>query len=202
MLDYMVVTLEHLMNCGFKILYGYTQSDEISLLFALDESIFHRKERKFNSILAGEASAKFSLLLGDIGAFDCRMIQLPNITLVKNYFRWRQEDAKRNALNGHCYWSLRDEGLSGKEASAILDKLNVAEKNELLFQRGTNFNTIPSWQKRGTGLYWDVYEKEGLNPVNNQKVMTKRRALKVDGELPYGDAYGAFIEKFFEKRTC
>src|SRR5687768_4232564 len=30
-----------------------------------------------NSTLAGEASAKFSVLLGDAAAFDCRISQLP-----------------------------------------------------------------------------------------------------------------------------
>jgi len=158
MRDYMVETVKHLMNCGFNILYGYTQSDEISLLFSYNENTFHRKERKLNSVLAGEASAKFSLLLGDLGAFDCRIIQLPNLTLVENYFRWRQEDAKRNALNGHCYWSLREEGLTGEKTSNRLDKLSVAEKNELLFQKGTNFNDIEAWQKRGVGMYWETYE--------------------------------------------
>ncbi len=70
--DYMIKTTDHLMNCGFRVVYGYTQSDEISLLFHIDEDAFGRKARKFNSILAGEASAKFSLLLGDIACFDCR----------------------------------------------------------------------------------------------------------------------------------
>ncbi|MEL7124477.1 MAG: tRNA(His) guanylyltransferase Thg1 family protein, partial [Bacteroidota bacterium] len=63
--DLMVETTKHLMNCGFKVIYGYTESDEISLLFAHDEQMFNRKTRKFNSILAGEASAKFSLLLNN-----------------------------------------------------------------------------------------------------------------------------------------
>ena len=199
MRDYMVKTVEHLMCCGFKVLYGYTQSDEISLLFAYEENTFQRKERKLNSILAGEASAKFSLLLGDLGAFDCRIIQFPNLELVNNYFRWRQEDAKRNALNGHCYWSLRDESISGKEASAVLDKLSVSEKNELLFKKGVNFNNIPSWQKRGTGLYWETYEKEGINPKTKEKVLAKRNRLKIDYELPIGDAYGEFIDRFLKK---
>ena len=200
MRDHMTTTVKHLMNCGFKILYGYTQSDEISLLFSLGDNTFHRKERKLNSILAGEASAKFSLSLGDVGAFDCRIIQLPNLDLVQNYFRWRQEDAKRNALNGHCFWTLKNEGKSGKEASAILDKLSVSEKNEFLFERNINFNNIPSWQKRGTGLYWESYEKEGFNPKKQEKVTTDRSRLKVDYELPLGDDYGDFIRKFlFEK---
>jgi hypothetical protein len=59
--DMMVSTTEHLMNCGFRVVYGYTQSDEISLLFHLEENAFGRKLRKYDSILAGEASAKFSL---------------------------------------------------------------------------------------------------------------------------------------------
>ena len=64
--DYMTATVEHLMNCGFRVVYGYTQSDEISLLLHRNEASFGRKLRKLNSILAGEASAKLSLLLGTI----------------------------------------------------------------------------------------------------------------------------------------
>ena len=50
--DAMITTLRHLMDCGFRIIYGYTQSDEISLLFHIDDSTFGRKERKLLSILA------------------------------------------------------------------------------------------------------------------------------------------------------
>ena len=106
----MVETTAHVMQCGFRMLYGYTQSDEISLLVHRDEQAFGRKLRKYESILAGEASAKFALLLGTHAAFDCRISQLPNPELVVDYFRWRSEDAHRNALNGHCYWLLRKQG--------------------------------------------------------------------------------------------
>ena len=68
--DLMAETVKHLMNCGFNVIYGYTESDEISLLFSLKEDTFSRKIRKYNSILAGEASAKFSLLLNDLATFD------------------------------------------------------------------------------------------------------------------------------------
>ena len=51
--DYMLETVEHLMTCGFQVRYGYTQSDEISLLFARNESLFGRKIRKYHSVLAG-----------------------------------------------------------------------------------------------------------------------------------------------------
>src|SRR5690606_16156358 len=71
--DMMIETVKHLMDCGFRVVYGFTESDEISLLLHKDEGTFGRKLRKFNSVLAGEASAKFSLLLGDLGTFDCRI---------------------------------------------------------------------------------------------------------------------------------
>lgn len=61
------------MDCGFRITYGYTESDEISLLLDVNEATFSRKVRKLNSVLAGEASARFSLILGDVGCFDCRL---------------------------------------------------------------------------------------------------------------------------------
>ena len=62
----MVETLRHLMDCGFRIIYGYTQSDEISLLFHLDDETFGRKERKLLSILASEASVAFSMKEEDL----------------------------------------------------------------------------------------------------------------------------------------
>jgi tRNA(His) guanylyltransferase len=54
--DLMLETLRRLMDCGFRALYGYTQSDEMSVLLHLEETAFARKERKLLSILASEAS--------------------------------------------------------------------------------------------------------------------------------------------------
>ena len=193
--DHMVATVEHLMTSGFRVLYGYTQSDEISLLLHRDEESFNRKLRKLNSVLAGEASAKFSTRLGDIAAFDCRISQLPTLDLVAGYFRWRQADAHRNALNSHCYWLLRHEGQSVRAATNALLGLSVADKNELLFQRGINFNNLPSWQKRGVGLFWEDYEKAGLNPITGEQVTAQRRRIKVELELPLGDEYAEFIDQ-------
>lgn len=191
--DMMVETTKHLMNCGFDVVFGYTQSDEISLLFKQNITAFDRKIRKYNSVLAGEASAKFSLLLGDLGAFDCRICQLPTADLVCDYFRWRNEDAHRNALNAHCYWLLRKSGKSARQATSFMAKKSVAEKNELLFQNNTNFNDLPLWQKRGTGLYWEEYEKEAVNKLTGEKVAALRRRIKIDYELPMRDEFSNFI---------
>ncbi|BAY21079.1 tRNAHis guanylyltransferase family protein [Calothrix sp. NIES-2100] len=191
--DLMVETVEHLMNCGIEITYGYTQSDEISLLFAYHETTFGRKLRKLNSVLASEASAKFSLMLGSLGCFDCRISQLPNSAEVVNYFRWRNEDAHRNALNAHCYWCLRRDGKNATQATSMMKGLSVAEKNELLFQHGINFNQLPNWQKRGIGIYWEAYEKPGFNPIKGELVPALRRRIKRDFELPMKDEYSQFI---------
>jgi len=192
----MVETTKQLMDSGFKVVYGYTQSDEISLLLALDENTFARKERKINTVLAGIASAKFSLLLGDLGTFDSRICQLPNAALVVDYFRWRNEDASRNALNGYCYWTLRKEGQAPDSAAAAFSRFSVAEKNEMLFQKGVNFNNVPNWQKRGTGIYWEDYELDGVNQSSGVAVKSKRRRLKVDYDLPMKDNYSEFIRQF------
>lgn len=197
--DLMVETVRHLMNCGFNIIYGFTQSDEISLLFHYSEKAFSRKTRKIISILAGEASAKFSALLGDVGAFDCRLSELPNRQLVEDYFRWRNEDAHRNALSAHCYWKLRKDNYSFQEATKKIEGLSTAEKNELLFHYGINFNEVPDWQKRGIGFYWKDTNKEGFNPKTNEKVLVTRRELVTDFELPMRDQYNRFIAELLDR---
>jgi tRNA(His) 5'-end guanylyltransferase len=102
----MFATLEYLVaDVASKLFMDF--SDEMSLLFHPNENAFGRKIRKYNSILAGECSAKFSLLLNDLACFDCRISQLPLESDVIDYFRWRNEDAHRNALNSYCYWTLR-----------------------------------------------------------------------------------------------
>ncbi len=191
--DLMIVTTSHLMQCGFRIIYGYTQSDEISLLFDRDEDAFGRKLLKYISILAGEASAKFSLQLGSPASFDCRISQLPATEYVCDYFRWRAEDARRNSLNGHCYWMLRIRGYSVENAVALLHRMPVSKKHELLFSEGIDYNSLPAWQKHGVGLFRESCQKEGRNPLTNRPVTTTRRIIKVELELPEKDRYADFI---------
>lgn len=199
--DMMAATAESLMTCGFRVIYGYTESDEISLLLAQDETQFGRKLRKYISTLAGEASAKFSLLLGQVATFDCRISQLPNLELVVDYFRWRNEDAARNALNAYCYWTLRKAGLNEGQATGRLEGVSVGQKNELLFENGINFNDVPNWQKRGVGLYWEEYEKPAHNPITGTEVVARRRRLKKDFDLPMKGDYGDFVRALLGAST-
>jgi len=191
--DLMVETTKYLNEVGFNVLYSYTQSDEISLLIHPNDVTFNKKIRKLNSILASEASAKFSLLLGDIGSFDCRICQLPTKELVVDYFRWRNEDAHRNALSAHCYWLLRRQDKTARQATSILDKTTNADKNELLFKNGINFNDLPNWQKRGIGMYWEDYEKKAINKKTGEEVTCQKKRLKIHYELPMREDYSQFI---------
>ncbi|MDB4947247.1 MAG: tRNAHis-5-guanylyltransferase [Labilithrix sp.] len=192
--DCMVATLEHLVtSCGFSVLFGYTQSDELSLLFKRDESLFGRKLRKYLSVLAGEASARFSLALGTLGAFDARISQLPTDDDVVDYFRWRSEDAHRNALNGHSYWLLRRQGLSDHDATERLKGVSVADRNELLFANGINFNDIPAWERRGIGIVWEDHEVTGTNPKTGAAVSTTKRRAVVRYDLPMRTDFDAMV---------
>ena len=198
--EYMLKTADYLMSdCGVKVAYGFTQSDEISLLFGTEDGGFGRKLRKLLSILSGEASAHFSILLGTTAAFDCRISQLPSVVLIVDYFRWRAEDAHRNALNAHCYWLLRRQGRNVGEATESLRGLSTSAKNELLFRGGINFNELPSWQKRGSGLYWEEFERHGENPLTGERVLARRRRICHNLELPVKDAYSAFLRELILK---
>jgi tRNA(His) 5'-end guanylyltransferase len=86
--DMMTETTKHLMDCGFKVLYGFTESDEISLLFDRDESAFKRKARKFNSMLATSA-----MFMGT--ATFPRVPQLPN-----NLIYWNRHGESRFSFSG------------------------------------------------------------------------------------------------------
>ncbi|HYN87857.1 MAG TPA: hypothetical protein VER55_04980 [Ardenticatenaceae bacterium] len=128
-----------------------------------------------------------------MAAFDCRISQLPTAGYVRDYFRWRAEDAHRNALNAHCYWMLRDQGHTAATAAATLDRMSVAAKNELLFQLGVNYNELPAWQKRGVGLVYEHYDKAATNPITGEEVVARRRRIRTLLDLPRKDDYDAFI---------
>jgi tRNA(His) guanylyltransferase len=179
-------------------LYAFTESDEISVLMPRGSTLFDREVEKLVSVSASIASSTFSLGLEAAAHFDSRVWVGARPEDVADYFRWRQSDAGRCCLNGWAYWTLRKAGRTVAEATGQLHGSAVAEKNELLFQHGINFNDLPSWQKRGTGCRWESYEKPGANPKTGEQVSVVRRRLVVDRDLPVGDAYGRFIKELLE----
>jgi tRNA(His) 5'-end guanylyltransferase len=201
--DLMVGTTRRLMDCGFRTLFGYTESDEISVLLHPEDSTFQRKTRKLISIFAGEASAYFSANLGIAGVFDSRLSVMANEAQVIDYFRWRQEDAGRNALNSHCYWAIVKAVATPQAATERLRGMSVAAKNEFLFQEHQmNFNDLPNWQKRGVGVVWETYEAEGMNPLTGEKTACLRRKLETVDDLSRGEEYEGFLRSLMQGRLA
>ena len=184
--------------------YGFTESDEISILLRKDFNLFDREVEKLVSVSAALASSKFTILWeeehqyplpGTIQpiAFDARIWFAGSQERVIDYFRWRAADAVRCGLNSWAYWTLRKEGMSRSAATSQLFGIGPDAKNEILFKHGINFNDLPAWQKRGIAFYWEDYEKRGLNPKTGEEKTAIRRRLITDINLPVGDKYSAFV---------
>lgn len=177
----------------FSAPYGCTHSDEISVALPPACSLFGRSLEKLLSVSAGLASAAFTAAAGMAGHFDSRIWIGASADDVVDYFSWRQADAARSALGTWCYWTMRHAGKTARQATAALEGTGTAEQNELLYAHGINFNDVPAWQRRGTGLYWQPYLKTGHDPRDGSVAVTTRRRLHVDDELPVKDDYRAMI---------
>jgi tRNA(His) 5'-end guanylyltransferase len=157
--------------------------------------LFGRGVEKLVSISAGIATAAFTHAVGEPAHFDARLWVGVGVPDVIDYFSWRQADAARCALNGWCYWTLRQAGHSRQQATAALDRASTADKNEMLFGHGINFNDLPTWQRRGIGLSWETYGRPGYDPVRRIEVTATRRRIAVDRELPMKAAYRDFLQR-------
>ena len=203
--DLMVDTTEYIYNnSGFHIAYAYTQSDEISVFLELNDDTFNRRPKKITTTLAGMASAYFSIKLNQllkttdmVAVFDATLDVRPNVDRVVDYFRWRQEDSARNSLNGYAYWTLRDQDkLSARKASSIIDSESNSFKNELLFKHGINFDKVDSWKKRGVALYRVEIDHYSTNPLTGERVLSKRKVIEKNYELPMKDEYNEYVRQF------
>ena len=199
MMQHILTTL--MKESGFKIIYGYTQSDEISLLFAQNEQAFNRKTRKYNSLLAADASAEASLYLQKKVVFDCRMIPLPTIDDVYDYFLWRQEDSYRNSINGYCYWTSRNmDKMSPRKTTSLLNQKDMKWKYEFLKDHNIHFNMVPAWQRFGCGMAFHKVTKHGYNPITKETHPCVRRVLETFDILPTNNAYTQFLIEIIDEQ--
>jgi tRNA(His) 5'-end guanylyltransferase len=143
---------EHAQGC--KI--GYFQSDEASFLLTDFDDIttdawYDNQLQKLVSVAASLFTAAFNNYMGEerdisansLATFDGRAFVLPDHIEVMNYFLWRIKDAERNSLAGLCQANYSHKELMGKNAS---------QQQELLFQKGINWNDVDERLKRGIML--------------------------------------------------
>lgn len=156
---------------------GYTQSDEISLVWT-DPNWFDGKVMKMASVLAGLTTASFINgiqykwvdpdmcdLISALPHFDARVIALPSLMEASNMLLWRNLDATKNAISMAASHYYSHSQLHGK---------NGSEKQEMLFKKGINFNDYPYFFKRGTWIKREVVDVT-LSPDQLNKIPEKHR---------------------------
>ena len=148
--------------------FGYVQSDEISILITDYDDIsthawFDGNLQKMASIAASLATAKFNQLRMErkswegydvsgyldqddisnfkLAMFDARVFQIPYQEEVINYFNWRQQDATRNSISSVAQSLYSPKELHGKKTD---------EMQEMIFQKGINWNDYSPREKRGS----------------------------------------------------
>lgn len=145
----MVETTKHLCH-GSHALIGYTQSDEISLIWLAERetsrAFFGGKVQKTASVLASMAAAKFARVCPTgyedrLPHFDCRVFQLPSKDEAANTLLWRAMDARKNAISmvAQSMFSHRR-----------LHKVGQAEMLEMIAAGGGHFDALPERYQRGT----------------------------------------------------
>jgi len=158
----MVETARYLVQ-EMRPLVGYTQSDEITLAwFEPSQSVsdydFDGRFQKLASVLAGMASTRFYQLVlehlpqkaKETPHFDCRVWQVPTLADATDVFVWREDDATKNSITMAAGAYYGDSELDGKSSSV---------KQEMLWQKGINWNDFPSFFKRGTYLQRRAFER-------------------------------------------
>lgn len=166
---------------------GYTQSDEITLIFAPNTGrIFGGKVSKINSVFASMVTAHFNLhlqatypaVIDKLAYFDCRVWDVPDDVEASNVLLWRVQDARKNSVSSLFRWT------AGHKAMNKLDQLQM--KEYLLEHHACDWNALPNFWKYGTYAKPIVYESyltaeelqnipEGKKPVD---ILVKRSKIE------------------------
>ena len=151
--EMMKATMNYLVGEIQNAVYGYTQSDEISILLCdwttlTTEQWFNGNIQKIASVAASLTTGMFNNIPHNFSSkcafFDARVFNIP-FADVHNYFLWRQKDATRNSIQTYArmYFSHKE-----------LNKKSNNDIQQMLFeQHGVNWNDLEVWKKRGSHVY-------------------------------------------------
>lgn len=175
--------------------FGYTQSDEITIISTLDDFIRSQqyldgKVQKILSITASKATKYFNMhfynnveklkenpnLFKEIVDYEVYSkkifkaefdCRVMNIpeTDIINNIIWRQEDASKNSLSALAQSHFTQKELDKKKKSDLMDML--------MLEKGINWNDLPIYKKRGSCCYRNENRKWVLDL--NMPIITKDR---------------------------
>lgn len=130
--------------------FGYTQSDEISILLQDWKNLntdcwFGYDVQKIVSVSASIATAEFNRIFehpssNSLALFDSRAYNIPMNEIV-NYFIWRGSDCSRNSVSALAQAYFSHKQLHGKNVSEMQDML--------MLEHGINWNDVETRYKRG-----------------------------------------------------
>lgn len=208
----MVFTMGDLVE-EFNAVTGYTQSDEITLVFMPvhdDESgfrdiQFRGRVMKLATLMAGFASARFNFHINQSldtygvkwkkkvvdrvksqkAHFDCRLFSVPNLQEVFNNLYWRSaHDCVRNSIHG-----LARAHFSSKK----LHKKKCETMKQMLLEKGIDWNKLLPHFKFGTYCKKEQYKISAKNAKSGEEVEAIRSRLVYFSEELHG-----YDEKFAE----
>lgn len=133
---------------------AYTQSDEITLVFASEpedkaELLFDGRFQKIETLTASYATAFFNKRLGNylpekahlLPCFDSRAYVVPNLQEAYHALLWRQQDATKNAVSMGAQALYSQKELNGKNGPAL---------RQMMLDKGIDFEQYPYFFRRGT----------------------------------------------------
>ena len=205
---------ENVSGCKF----GYTQSDEITLILTDYENIntepwFGNNLQKIVSITASMATYFFNdefrravhkeafnesqssvteahqkSITQKLCVFDSRAFIVPREEIF-NVLYWRQLDCKRNSIQLLGQVHFSHNQLQGKNGNQI---------QEMLWrEKGINWAKEPEWFKNGVSIYKQPTEIMFLNKYDNEDMVIRNKWI-VDKNTPVFTQDHAFINKHFE----
>lgn len=162
---------------------GYTQSDEISLLWYADEEInnkifFNGRIQKMVSNLSSIATSYFvmqaikfwpELCLKRPPTFDCRVIEANDIDNAIDMFRLREIDGIKNSIFTFARFYFTDKELKGKKQKDQLKMLNEIGQSWNLLSNLFKYGKYVIKEKRFEKISDDILSKipEKHKPKNN-----------------------------------
>ena len=173
----------------YDIVLGFGQSDEFSFVFRRDTVVYKRRMSKILSLVVSYFTGWYVRLWSSyfpgvemrwVPAFDGRCVLYPNQRALRDYLAWRQVDVHVNCQYNTCYWMLYREEVGtagdgedvedakvGMRVQNMLKGTMTSDKNEIMFQRGVNYNNLPLMWRKGSVCVW-VEEGDETNRENGK----------------------------------